>query len=195
MQNVVFTDIYWYNKNKVIFMYRIGDKIFCPYYGVGVIKEIATKEVLGEKHKYYIIHLTSPKMKLMIRVEKAEEKGVRQIISTRQIHRVLDTLRQESDEAVEAEEKSLAAYWAKVKSSNILTVAEAVREFLRKDQIKGLGRQDKELFKRSLEILSCEIACVKGIKKSDARALILDSCREGFERAKAAKQQKAKLLH
>jgi len=174
-------------------MYKAGDKVFCPYYGVGEIKKIATKEVLGEKHKYYIINLTSPRMKLMIPVEKAEEKGLREIISSQQVPQILEVLRKESPEMVEEERKSYLSYLKKVKSPNILSVAEAVREFLWKEQIKGLGWEDKELLKKGLQILSGEIACAKGIKKSDARAIIFDSWREGFERYKA-KRKKAKLL-
>jgi CarD family transcriptional regulator len=39
-------------------MFHIGDKIFYPLHGAGVVEAIEEKEILGEKTLYYILNMT-----------------------------------------------------------------------------------------------------------------------------------------
>ena len=60
-------------------MYNVGDKIFYPMHGAGVIEAIEEKEILGEKQAYYILRMPG-EVKVMVPTSKAAEVGVREII-------------------------------------------------------------------------------------------------------------------
>ncbi|MGB4670194.1 MAG: CarD family transcriptional regulator, partial [Bacillota bacterium] len=38
-------------------MFKVGDKVVYPMHGAGVIESIEEREVLGSKHKYYVMRL------------------------------------------------------------------------------------------------------------------------------------------
>ena len=53
-------------------MFKIGDKVSHPSFGVGDVENIEEKRVLGQKEKYYILKLMVNEMTLMVPVNKAE---------------------------------------------------------------------------------------------------------------------------
>ena len=61
-------------------MFNVGDKIVYPMHGAGTIDSIEEKDILGEKQAYYIIKMPG-EVKVMVPTVKAEEIGVRNIIS------------------------------------------------------------------------------------------------------------------
>ena len=52
--------------------FNIGDKVVYPMHGAGIIEAIEEKEVLGEKHKYYIMRLPIGEMKVMIPMDNVD---------------------------------------------------------------------------------------------------------------------------
>ena len=50
-------------------LFQIGDKVFYPLHGAGIINAIEEKEVLGKTQEYYVIHIPISKMDVMIPIE------------------------------------------------------------------------------------------------------------------------------
>ena len=50
----------------------VGDKVVYPMHGAGIIEAIEEKEVLGERDKYYIMHLPIGDMRIMLPIRRQE---------------------------------------------------------------------------------------------------------------------------
>ncbi|MCG2821162.1 MAG: CarD family transcriptional regulator, partial [Candidatus Atribacteria bacterium] len=79
-------------------MFKIGDKVSHPSFGVGDIEKIEEKKVLGQKEKYYILKLMVNEMTLMVPINKAEEIGLRYIIDPETVPDVLNVLSDRIDD-------------------------------------------------------------------------------------------------
>ena len=47
-------------------MFNIGDKIVYPVHGAGIIVDIETKVILGEKKEYYVMKIPVNEMKVLV---------------------------------------------------------------------------------------------------------------------------------
>jgi RNA polymerase-interacting CarD/CdnL/TRCF family regulator len=64
-------------------------------HGVGVIEAIEKKVVLGKRNEFYLISIINSGMKVMIPVANAEKVGIRNVISKRDVNKVLNLLKAE----------------------------------------------------------------------------------------------------
>jgi len=62
-------------------MYKIGDKIFYPNYGAGIIHSIEEKIISGKKNSYYVIVMPGSSIRVLLPVDRCEELCVRYIIT------------------------------------------------------------------------------------------------------------------
>jgi CarD family transcriptional regulator len=63
-------------------LFQVGEKVVYPMHGAGVIEDIEEKEVLGEKHQYYVIRISIDNLKAMVPMEKASSLHIRSIVDT-----------------------------------------------------------------------------------------------------------------
>jgi len=100
-------------------MFKVGDKVVYPMHGAGIIESIEEREVLGEKHQYYVMHLPVGNMKLFIPLNNVENLGLRQVISPTMVKDVLEVLRTKDTAATLAWNRRYRANLEKIKSGNI----------------------------------------------------------------------------
>ena len=72
--------------------YKIGDRILYPMHGAGTIEAIEEQLILGEKHAYYVLRLTSGDMKVMLPIKKLVEipqvrAGLHHLLANRRIQK------------------------------------------------------------------------------------------------------------
>lgn len=152
-------------------MFKLDEKVFCPYFGVGTVGKIKKMRVSGELRSYYEILLSMPDMKLMIPVGEVKDRGIRKLTTQQKMEQVLKVLT----------ERPPLNDWnsfnqqvrQKIKSSNLTEVAEALRDLLRKKYEKELSWTERVLYKRALNIFASELACVKGITNEEAKEIII----------------------
>lgn len=171
-------------------MYKAGDKVFYPTYGVVTIENVKERKVLGEKRLCYVMKVDSPEMKLILPAREVEKRGLRDIISPDRVKNVVGVLQRETE--AEDWSKPSSYYSNKLASSNILDIAEVVRKLLGKKAENSLGKHEKTYLERGLSILSSEIACAKGMAQTKAKQLILDSWSARFEKSKTSEKKKSR---
>ena len=62
-------------------MYNVGDKIFYPRHGAGIIKAIEQIEIDGTEREYYVIHIPIRKMNVKIPAKRIEKLDIRPVVS------------------------------------------------------------------------------------------------------------------
>jgi CarD family transcriptional regulator len=149
-------------------MFEVGEKVVYPMHGVGEIKNIEEKEVLGETHNYYILKLSLSDMTVMIPIDKSIDLGLRGIISRDKVDKVLDVLKQEHEEEDDENwKKRYLTNQEKIKSGSIFELAEVVRNLFHRNQKKELSTSEKKLFDNALQLMIDEIAISKNLSKKE----------------------------
>ncbi len=149
-------------------MYKVGDEIVYPMYGVGRIEAIEKKVVLGKKAEYYLFTIINSGMKVMIPVKNADTIGIRSIIPKKDIKKVVKIITKGKVEFEEDWKQRYQNNIEKVKSGSIFEVAEVARDLFRRGSVKELSIMERKLYENAYQLLCHEIALVKKIDIEDA---------------------------
>ena len=141
-------------------MFNVGDKIVYPMHGAGVIKNIEEKEILGEKSKYYIMEMPIGEMRVMIPVGKADEVGVREIISMEEMEEVVTILEGDKSKMPQNWNRRYRANMDKIKSGDIFEIAIVVRNLMLLDVEKGLSTGERKMLGDAKQMLVSEMVLV-----------------------------------
>lgn len=131
-------------------------------HGAGIIEAIEEKEVLGERHRYYIMKLPIGEMKVMIPMDNVEEIGLREIIDDEGVAKVFDILRGEMSSMSQNWNRRYRANMEKIKSGDIFEVAEVVRNLAIRDREKGLSTGERKMLDNARQILVSELVLAQG---------------------------------
>ena len=153
-------------------MYKIGDKIVYPMHGAGIIEKIEDKTILGENRKYYILKIPFGDMKIMIPVDKSDEIGVRDVISSDEVKKVLNVLGAPSTVMSSNWNRRYRENMEKLKTGSVKEVAEVVRNLLRTEREKHLSTGEKKMLTNACQILKSEIILATDLEPSEADKLI-----------------------
>ncbi|MEW6727454.1 MAG: CarD family transcriptional regulator [Bacillota bacterium] len=160
-------------------MFKIGDKVVYPMHGAGIIEAIEEKEILGERHQYYVLRLPIGNMKVMVPTSGGEGKGVglRQVIGREEVRKVFCLLKEDSSQMPGNWNRRYRANLEKIKSGDVYEVAEVVRNLARREREKGLSSGEKRMLESARQILISELVLAAEVEEEKAR-LMLD---EAFE--------------
>ncbi|HHW15059.1 MAG TPA: CarD family transcriptional regulator [Firmicutes bacterium] len=153
-------------------MFSIGDRVVYPMHGAGIIEAIEEREVLGERQQYYIMKLPIGEMRVMIPVRSVNEVGLRQVIDSAAVERVLDVLRGEQTKMSTNWNRRYRANMEKIKSGDIYEVAEVVRNLTLRDREKGLSTGERKMLENSRQILVSEIVLAMDSDEEHVRSLV-----------------------
>ncbi len=153
-------------------MYHVGDKILYPMHGAGIIKQVENREILGEVKAYYFLHVPCGDMNVMIPVDNCDNIGVRPVVSADKAHEALDTLKLESREMSGNWNKRYRENTEKIKSGDIILVAEIVRDLTRVDRQNKLSAGEKKMLTNVRKILTSEVMLALDMGEEEARKLI-----------------------
>lgn len=153
-------------------MYHIGDKIVYPMHGAGIIEEIQEETILGEQRQYYVLNVSGGGMKVMIPVDRTEQIGVRDIISTEEMDHVIEVLGDDTTAMPGNWNRRYRQNMEKLKTGAATEVAEVVRNLMRTERSKKLSTGEKKMLSNARQILMSEMILVKGIDSDHATLLI-----------------------
>lgn len=138
-------------------MYKIGEKIVYPMHGAGIIEKIEERLILNERRKYYILTVPCNDMKIMIPVDKCEEIGVRPVIEKKEVNNILKVLGEPASKMSNNWNHRFRENMEKLKSSNLIDVAQVVRNLKRIDRERPLSTGEKKMLSNALQILVSEL--------------------------------------
>ena len=164
-------------------MFNIGDKIVYPMHGAGTIDAIEEKDILGEKHNYYIIKMPG-EVKVMVPTEKAEEVGVRNIINKEEAAKVMSVLGENETEMSQNWNKRYRDNMDKMKSGDIYEVADVVRNLSFKQKEKGLSTGEKKMLNNAKQILVSELVLAEHASQEEVEQLVENRINISFDEYK-----------
>lgn len=146
-------------------MFNIGDKVVYPMHGAGTIESIEEKEMFGDKSEYYIIKMPMNGMKLMVPTKTATNVGVREVSDgsiTQEVFKVLEKPKQEYVHENNWN-KRYRANVDKIKSGDILELADVVRDLSHRHMERGLSTGEKKMLTSAKEILISELVLAQDL--------------------------------
>ncbi len=153
-------------------MFKLGDRIVYPLHGAGEIVAIEEKEILGETKEYYIMEIPIGEMRVMVPVDSVEESGVRDILTREEMDDVIETLKESRSSMPKNWNHRYRANMDKIKSGDIIEIAEVVRNLELLDAEKSLSTGERKMLSNAKQIIVSEILLVYDLTEQEAEELV-----------------------
>lgn len=156
-------------------MFEVGDKVFYPMYGAGVIEAIEEKEILGETQLYYILHIAFRDIQMMIPKGKMENLNIREVLDSNKMDDILSSFHHNAEFDEEPNANRNQRYrdnMNKLKTGDIRNHVEVIRELVTLNKKRPLGTDDKKLLENAQQFLISEIVLTKDIEIDQATTML-----------------------
>lgn len=153
-------------------MFQVGDKIFYPMHGAGIIEAMEEKEFLGEKHIYFVLHMLLKELDIMVPVEKMSALGIRSIVDGQTLEQVFAAFHEREPDLSVNSAQRLKMNTEKLKSGDIYDGAEVVRDLQFISRNKVLGTSDRIMLDNAMLNLISEIEFVRDLDREEATELL-----------------------
>ena len=149
-------------------MFDVGDKVVYPHHGAGTVVSKDVKLVLGEKREYLTIKILHNEMTVNVPVDNAEKVGLRGVIDQEMVDVVVKVLLGGSTEMPKNWNRRFKHNRDKMKTGDVLELAEVVRNLALRDHEKGLSTGEKQMYVKAKKILASELMYAKAMTEDEA---------------------------
>ena len=149
-------------------MYKVGDKVVYPHHGAGTVVKKEVREVLGEKREYLTIQILHNDMTVQVPADNAEKVGLRKVIGEDMVKVVVKALTGGGTQMPKNWNRRFKHNRDKMKTGDILELAEVVRNLSLRDHEKGLSTGEKQMFVKAKKILASELMYAKDMDEDEA---------------------------
>jgi CarD family transcriptional regulator len=148
-------------------LYKVGDKVVYPHHGAGTVVKKEKRDVLGEKREYLTIKILHNDMTVNVPSENAEKVGLRKVIGEDMVKVVVKALTGGGTQMPKNWNRRFKHNRDKMKTGDILELAEVVRNLALRDAEKGLSTGEKQMFVKAKKILASELMYAKGMDEEE----------------------------
>lgn len=160
--------------------FKIGQGVFYPTAGVGVIDGVEELIFGAEREMCYVIHIPHNHITIRVPKSKAVHNGLRALLQTQEVAELLQVLGEKS-------RVRPSGHWAdhykdlerRIQSGCCLEVGAAVRDLTRLKAGHGLSFEEARLLELASGYLEQELAVVEGIGLGAAQDLIRSAIAAG----------------
>lgn len=147
-------------------MFKKGDMAVYPTQGVGVIEDIESREFSGQTQNFYVLRIVDSDMTIMVPVGNAGQVGMRQLIEQDRISSVFEVLGTPAEGGkIASWSRRQREYNDKLKTGDLLEVADVLRELYQIRTGKELSYGEKKVLDQARRLLVTEVALAEGAKE------------------------------
>ncbi len=160
-------------KERRINVFAIGDRVLYPMYGAGVIESIEDKLVNGILTAYYVLKISVGNLKISISVNRAEEKGIRNIADPNE---VLDIIAK--TDVIDMPDNWNERYkqnMEKLKTGDLKTEVEVYKTLVMRERNKMLSSIEKKMLGNAKQIIVSEIILSHDVDKTTAERMLTEN--------------------
>ena len=154
--------------------FEVGDHVVYPHHGAGQVMKKEDKEILGEVRQYLTIKILHNDMTVMVPCENAGKAGLRRVIDEETVKKVLSVLSDDVSEMPKNWNRRFKHNRDKIKTGDIMELAEVVRNLAIREQDKGLSTGEKQMYTRAKKILASEMMYALDKDEEQAEAYLDD---------------------
>lgn len=138
-------------------MYNVGDKIFYPLHGAGIINNIEEKNILNEVSKYYIIEMPGG-VTVMLPVDKTEDLGLREVVSKEKAEEIVNNFTHINPEQTDKWSTRFQENKDKMKTGNIYDITDIYKNLTLRNKQKNLSTSEKKMLMNAKQSLISELS-------------------------------------
>ena len=167
-------------------MFDVGDNVVYPHHGAGTVVSKESRIVLGQEREYLTIKILHNDMTVNVPSENAEKVGLRKVIGEDMVKVVVKALTGGGTQMPKNWNRRFKHNRDKMKTGDILELAEVVRNLSLRDHEKGLSTGEKQMFVKAKKILASELMYAKQMDE-DETAEWLDGVLADADKPKKAR--------
>lgn len=152
--------------------FRINQKIVYPSQGVGKITDINEQIFREQTMLYYNIYIEASDMVVMVPVERAEELGIRAIVSAAEAETALNLLSDDFEPITSDWKLRYQMNLDLLKKGSINDIATIVRCLYNRSKVKELPILERKLYDSARKLLEDEISFATGKSLKEVETLI-----------------------
>ncbi len=152
--------------------FSVNQKIVYPSQGVGRITEIKEKQFKNEPVMYYVIYLDVSDMTVMVPVAKAEDLGIRAIVSREEAQRALELISEDFEPIPSDWKLRYQINLDLLKKGSVIDIATIVRSLYHRSKVKELPILERKLYDSARKLLEDEITYALELPREEVEALI-----------------------
>src|SRR5918992_1729445 len=172
-------------------LFKVGSKVVYPHHGAGTVVKKESREVLGQKREYLTIKILHNDMTVQVPCDNVEKVGLRKVIDEQMVNVVVKALTGNGTQMPKNWNRRFKHNRDKMKTGDILELAEVVRNLALRDHEKGLSTGEKQMFVKAKKILASELMYAKGMDETEAAAWLDEVLAGDGGNGASGKKQKA----
>jgi RNA polymerase-interacting CarD/CdnL/TRCF family regulator len=153
--------------------FKVQDKVVYPHHGAAIIVKKEKQPVDGKRVDYFVLEVATDQLIVRVPVDRAEELGVRPVISKNAARKVFAVFRDEPQEAGSNWSRWYKVLTEKINSGDIYQVAEVVRDLTYAQQLKGISPALKRMLSKAHLILNSELRFALNLDEDETEKRIL----------------------
>ena len=148
--------------------FKVGDKAVYPAHGVGEVKSIESKEIMGAKQTFYVLQILDSGMKIMVPTANVNAVGLREVISDQEVDDVYEILKQR-DVHIDNQtwNRRYREYMDKIKTDSVYEIAEVLRDLSLLKFKKELSFGERKMLDTAKSLLMKELAICEGREEDE----------------------------
>ena len=154
--------------------YKLHERIVYPIQGVGEIIRIEKKPFKDTELLYYVVYLEVSDMTVWVPVDKADELGIRAIVSSKESQKALDLIAEEYEPVTADWKQRYQMNRDLLKDGSVFDIATVVRTLYHRSKVKELPILERKLFDSSMKLLVDEISISLKKSKEQVERLVFE---------------------
>ena len=143
--------------------FQVGDHVVFPSQGGGVVDEVTTRDVLGERHEYLKIRFVRGNMEMLVPLGKNTDVGLRRAIEESELEGIELAMREADLRLPNAWPPRHRAELDLIAEANAYRLARLVGTLTIRDREKGLASTEREIMEQAKALLASEIAVATSV--------------------------------
>lgn len=142
--------------------YSVGDTVVSVHHGTGVVESTERRQLDGEAREYLVLRMSVGELTMLVPADRCREVGIRDVVTSEQVEQVLAVLRQTRAERPGSWSRRFKENAERIRSGDVLRVAEAVRNLTIRDLDGNLSAGERRMLATAKELLLAELSVAMG---------------------------------
>ena len=161
--------------------FEVGDKVIYPNHGVGVVKRIETKTILGTTCGFYSLRMASSDTTVLVPIDNVEDVGLRGAIAGSEVKKLFTLLGNGKIDNHQNWKGRFKDNSDKMRTGSIYDVIDVLKNLNFLSQTKNLSFREKRMLDRARFLVVSEISEVT----SEASDAVEEKVNKALERCLA----------
>ncbi len=138
--------------------FEVGDKVIYPNHGIGVVKRIETKTILGTTCGFYSLRMTSSDTTVLVPIDNVESVGLRGAIADHEVKKLFTLLGNGKIENHQNWKGRFKDNSDKMRTGSIYDVVDVLKSLNLLSQSKNLSFREKRMLDRAKFLVVSEVS-------------------------------------